>query len=294
MSRRRRDYKAKQTCPESLDLTRGKYARRKPSRLNRDGSLSIVLVLVIVLTMSACDVPFYSQYQVKKYLQKAEPDFTATIQKIKEMQNAIFEDELTAEKSKKIIDEGAEKISQYAENQKNIKVPEQAQDLHSNLTDFYKDLIDITEELSIMIDFTYLAEKTTDDFIETSGQSLQSNNKLIKELNNNQTDYQKELEELQNSQVPEYSEQAKVALISVIEAYIDFLTGTINALKTGDIQYNDVDQFNTQMDRGIFSFTNQLGVIERRGNFQDRILKLIEASNDISAEIDSLKSLYKI
>jgi len=249
---------------------------------------------IFAFAFSACDIPFYSQYQVKKYLQKAEPDFTATIQKIEEMQKAIFEDDLSAEKTKKILGEGTEKISQYGESLKSIKVPEQAQSLHSNLTDFYKDLINITEELSRMIDFTYLAEKITDDFIETSGQSLQSSNKLIKELKNNQTDYQEELKELQNAQVPDYFEQAKIALISVTEAYIDFLTGTINALKTGDIQYNDVDQFNTQMDKGIFSFTNQLEIIERRGDFKNRIEKLIKASNIISTEINSLKNKYEI
>ena len=167
-----------------------------------------------------------------------------------------------------------------------------------NLENYYKDLFDFADEIKLMTDFLYLAEKTSDDFIDSSNK-LPSDfsgaiSKLTKEFTNQKKEYQDQLKSLEAQEVPEYFYQAKFALISVIEAYIDYLNSVIRGLKEKNSYYFDVDQFVRQMDDGTLKFTSQIEVIERRGEFDKKIKNLTQRQPEITREIQGLKERYKI
>lgn len=260
--------------------------------------LSVVLVCLMGILFSGCDIPFYTKYQVEKYLTQAEADFIQSKTELEKATEAIFAESPNYEETKKAIDSASEKIKAYGEALNQQNPPESAQDLHLNLKNYYQELIDFSGEIKLMIDFLYLTEKTSDDLVDSAdklpsdfNQSVAS---LTKEFTQSKKQYQEDLKNIEDRKVPEYFYQAQIALVSVVEAYIDYLNSVITGLKVQDASYFDIDQFVRQMDDGIYKFSSQLEVIERRGNFDKKAESLSQKQDEITKQIQDLKSKYKL
>lgn len=254
--------------------------------------------VVVAIFVSDGDIPFYTKYRVKKYLAQVESDFTGSKLEFEKIEGGLFAETANYQEIKPSIDEALENIKKFGENLDSQNPPESAKNLHNLLKDYYRDLLSFSDEVKIMIDFLYLAEKTSDDFIDSSNKLPSDFNKpvsqLIKDFTQEKKEYGEKLDNLKDQEVPEYFYQAKIALISVIEAYVDFLNSVIRGLKEKNIYYFDVDQFFGQMDGGISKFTSQLEVIERRGDFAKRIKEINMKQTEIEKAISDLKNKYKI
>lgn len=257
-----------------------------------------ILILTSCLVFSGCDVPVYSKYQVKKFLTKIEPDFVASQQQIKVVEESLFNSSANYEESSKAIDGAVDKIQQFGQNLDQVKFPEVAADFKKDLKNYYQDSSDLTQEIKILVDFYALAGKTSDDFFAASKKIptdlTQDNKKIIDYFTKQLKQYQDNLADLKKSDVPEYCYQAKIALTSVVEAYIDFLESVIRGLTEQNPYYLDVDQFVRQMDDGVSGFISRVEVIERRGDFDQKIKDLSSQQENIENQIEELKNKYKI
>ena len=251
-----------------------------------------------MLSFSGCNVPLYTKYQIKKYLSTTDKDFQDTTIKFKNIDSALASDYSETAKIKEAVDSGVSNVEKAKENLNKQKPLEAAQELHLQLTNYYKDANDILSEMKIMFDFLAVADKSANDLSESANKLPEnfdnSTSKLIKEFSENQKESNDQLEILKNQNVPDYFYQAKISLSAVLEAYSEYLTSVIKGLKQKNNRYFDVDQFVRQMDDGMSEFTDQIETIERKGEFSKRRDELTSQEEQVNQLISQLKSKYKI
>lgn len=258
-------------------------------------------MLGITILFSGCDIPLITKFQARRYLSKAENSYTDTKAKFSDIKGYIFnshgEDQATSE-MKATIDQSYEVILNHSNDFAKLRTYSFAGTLSSGLDQYYSKVLDFSGDVKLMYKYFDLSEQTADSLINTSEKipvSFSGNNSaLIKELGQEKKDYQAKKEEISNQSVPDYFYQARVSLITILDAYIDYLDSVTHGLKTKNSQSLSVDQFMTQMDGGISRFTDQLIVIERRGRFEERNQEIEDLQTGIEEEITNLKARYKI
>jgi small-conductance mechanosensitive channel len=253
---------------------------------------------VISLVFSGCDLPFYTKYQIGRYLGKTEKDFTETSNSFIQAKKEIAADISETENIKESVDQALKEVKNSKENLEKIKSPEGTQDLKNKLFKYYQDLDDLLREMQIVFNFLSMANQAANDLSDSANKLPdnfdKSTAKLIKEFIDSKNEYDNYLENFKNQQVPDYFYQAKISLTAVLEAYSDYLTSVIKGLKTKNNRYFDVDQFVRQMDDGMSRFTTQIETIERRGEFDQRSEEISTQEEDIKSQISDLKEKYKI
>lgn len=261
----------------------------------------LTIMAVIAVLFSGCDIPLITQFQAKRYLSKTESGYADTKAKFSDIKGYIFnshgEDQQTSE-MKATIDQNYETILGHSNDFTELRTYSFASNLSSGLGQYYDKVLDFAGDVQLMYKYFDLSEQTANDLIDTAEKiptNLSGNhNALIKELTQEKQDYQAQKKEISDQSIPDYFYQARVSLITVLDAYTDYLNSVIRGLKTKNSQYLNVDQFMTQMDGGISRFTDQLIVIEKRGRFEERNQEIEDLQTGIEEEITDLKVEYKI
>jgi hypothetical protein len=260
--------------------------------------LAISILIILALTLTGCNIPFYTQYKIGKYLKNAENNFNQTSNQFAETKKAISADISETAKVKETVQETLAKVKNSQENLEKTNVPQGTQDLESKLSKYYQDLEDLLGEMEIVFNFLSMADKAANDLSDSANKLPENFDKatakLVKEFTQSKSEYTDGIADLQNQEVPDYFYQAKISLTAVLEAYSDYLTSVIKGLKSKDIRYFDVDQFVRQMDDGMSRFTAQIENIERRGEFDKRSEKISIQEEEIKVVISDLKVKYKI
>ena len=262
----------------------------------KKATLGVVVLSLVCLV--GCQLPFSTGARVESYLKKTEPTFEENQEELNNLGDKLNTEDLDQENITENL-ELLEKMKDQAEKDQakveKVVAPTQTQDLRKKFDSYYQTELDILDNFIGL--FQYFDDVqgylTKPEKYSNQIQNLPSNaNAMAGRLNNVAKDVQKDIVALKKIEANDLSKKFHKELLALYQALDDFLTGMARAVRTSNLSgiTTASNIFDSSLSQVTSSFSG-LNIKSKLSSYQNRYEK---AEKEVLDEINRLKGEYNI
>ncbi len=258
---------------------------------------SLILLLISLIFLTGCNLPFSTASRVSSYTSKVEEIFKESQSRLDQVGENLTIKEFNQEKLQEDVSSLEEAISQEqaSYNQiKNLNPPQPAKELESKLDQYYKEELEALNDSKDLYSYLLSTEEYWNQdpayISKLENLNYSSLDQLATKLENLAEQARDDLRELRNIEANKTTQGYHEQLIKIYKGTSDFFSDLVQAVEDEDV--SQIESAADRLEEVATSASNAFSDLKLSEQFSNYSEELNSLSNQINSEIDRLKKEY--